>query len=299
MVTVIIPTYKNRGRLCVSVDSVLDQSYKDVEVIVVDDNSPETEWRKETEQLMSKYRSCGNVKYIKHSKNMNGSAARNTGLAASNGDYIAFLDDDDVFIKDKLKKQVEFLENNKEFNCVYCFIKKEGRNEQKVILQGDLTKELLLLKTNMPTSTLLFRRDAIIGIDGFDESYVRHQDYEMLLRFFAAGNKIGCVPETLLEMGLNNGENIPNAEKFEKIKEHFLNSFDDTIERVNKYTPGFKNKVYSLHYAHLSLAFLKEKNMGGFIRYFNKSIMRSPTQSLSIFFGTVVEHLRFIFNLNK
>ena len=78
MVDVIIPTYKRADMLEKAINSILDQTYKDVMVTVVDDNDPETEWRKRTSKLMEKFLSEKRVQYICHEKNKNGSAARNT-----------------------------------------------------------------------------------------------------------------------------------------------------------------------------------------------------------------------------
>ena len=72
LVSVIIPTYKRADRLKKTIESVLDQSYPNIEIIVVDDNDSISEYRKKTELIMSEYINASNVKYIKHSKNMNG-----------------------------------------------------------------------------------------------------------------------------------------------------------------------------------------------------------------------------------
>ena len=109
-VSIVIPTYKNRGGLTNSVDSALAQDYEGlIEVIVVDDNDPNSEFRKSTTELMARYSDNSKVKYICHEVNKNGAAARNTGIKASTGDYIAFLDDDDLFLEGKLTKQVAYL----------------------------------------------------------------------------------------------------------------------------------------------------------------------------------------------
>ena len=94
-VSVIIPTFKRPGELGRAINSVLAQTYSNIEVVVVDDNNDGDEFRKETELFMKRFESNDRVKYIKHTKNQNGSAARNTGIANSDGEFIAFLDDDD------------------------------------------------------------------------------------------------------------------------------------------------------------------------------------------------------------
>ena len=81
MVSVIIPTYKRADYLTRAIDSVLNQTYNNIEIIVVDDNNSNSTDRKNTESIMQKYNENSKIKYIKHSKNMNGSAARNTGVS--------------------------------------------------------------------------------------------------------------------------------------------------------------------------------------------------------------------------
>ena len=95
MISIIIPTYNQRGFLIDTINSALSQSYQDIEVIVVDDNNPDTDARAKTEQLMAVYADNPKVRYLKHEHNKNGSAARNTGLAHAEGKFIVFVDGDD------------------------------------------------------------------------------------------------------------------------------------------------------------------------------------------------------------
>src|SRR5690554_8001037 len=104
LVSIIIPTYKQLDKLKRSIDSVLMQSYENIEIIVVDDNGYDSEYSSLVNTLMEEYINNKKVKYIKHKVNKNGSAARNTGIRHSNGDYIMFLDDDDMFVNDKIRK---------------------------------------------------------------------------------------------------------------------------------------------------------------------------------------------------
>src|SRR5699024_12674415 len=91
LVSVIIPTYGQPTNLITSINSVLDQDYSAVEIILVDDNNPDTDARLKTEKLMfENFNEISNVKYLKHEVNKNGSAARNTGFKYSHGKYICF-----------------------------------------------------------------------------------------------------------------------------------------------------------------------------------------------------------------
>ncbi|MDP3388286.1 MAG: glycosyltransferase family 2 protein [Eubacteriales bacterium] len=88
LVSVLIPTYKSTSSLKMSVESVLSQTYENYEIIVIDDNNPDTEYRRRTEAIMDRYIHNPKIMYIKHSKNKNGAAARNTGFKNSKGELI-------------------------------------------------------------------------------------------------------------------------------------------------------------------------------------------------------------------
>ena len=166
LVSVIIPSYKNADVIDRAIQSVLNQSYKNIEVIVIDDNNPASKERFETERKMSNYSSNQRVVYLKHDKNMNGAAARNTGIKCSHGDYIAFLDADDWFLPQKIEKQLDFMENNVRYDACYCFAQRGGKKIKAEPYEGDATKDLLMMRTKMFTPALFFRRNAILKIKG-------------------------------------------------------------------------------------------------------------------------------------
>ena len=273
-VSVIIPTYKRSDRLIKAIDSVLEQTYSNIEVIVVDDNDSDSDYRLETQKKMQKYINDKRVIYIKHSHNLNGAAARNTGLKNSNGEFICFLDDDDMFKKDKIEKQLEYLLNNK-YEAVYCG-RIKGNKEIKYNLEGDLSKELLLLEFSPTSSTLMFTKKSLIEINGFDESYKRHQDFELLLRFFEKKNKIGVVNDVLVITGINSGENQLIGKDLEKMKLNFLNQFDSVINRLDKNDDGLKKNIYIRHYASIFISYIKDKNIMQCLRIYVKMIFKYP-----------------------
>ncbi|MBD5188531.1 MAG: glycosyltransferase family 2 protein [Bacteroidales bacterium] len=275
LVSVIIPTYKGRGGLRRAVDSVLAQTYKNIEIIVVDDNSDGDTWRKETEAIMENYIGA-RVKYLKHKENKNGAAARNTGIKESTGDYVAFLDDDDYFLPDKILSQVDFLNNHGEYGAVYCQGIRNGRVIAKNLKQGNLSKDILLLQSHMYTPSLMFRRHIINELEGFDENFKRHQDYEILLRFFSLGYKIGAVQDALFVIGGNMGENILYGEKYEALKAYFFDKFDRYIHDFNEDTPGFISKVYVRHYTGVFISYIKYKDIKNAWRIYNKYLWNSP-----------------------
>ena len=260
-VSVVIPTFKNRGGLQHSINSVVSQDYEGlIEIIIVDDNSPNSKYRILTERLMERYKDNPKVIYLKHDVNKNGAAARNTGIKASNGDFVALLDDDDIFLPGKLTKQINFLLENPKYDAAYCLARQNGKIRSNRILCGNCSRDIFLLESNFFTPTLIFRREALLALNGFDESFRRHQDYELLLRFFNKGYQIGCVPEVLTEIGTNLGENILSGKALDKLKEDFFVKFKEYLEIENDIKPGFANQVFAKHYAGVFLNHVKNNH---------------------------------------
>lgn len=292
-VSVIIPTYKNRGGLNKSIDSVLSQDCPNLlEIIVVDDNDPNSEFREATASIMKQYEGNEIVKYICHEANKNGAAARNTGIRASHGDYIAFLDDDDLFLANKLNKQVAYLDKTSNVDAVYCFAQRKGKTVSTKIIEGDGTRDILLLQSNLFTPSLMFRRKALETINGFDETFRRHQDYDLMLRFFNAGYYIGCVQEVLIEIGLNEGENIPKGEKLNQLKSFFFKKFIGFIEHEEAKTPGFKKKVYAKHYSGVFLSHIKNGYYRMAFSTFFSYFKYSPLEFCGVVWRSLIIHLK-------
>jgi len=104
-VSVIIPTYNRSNFIDRAINSVLNQTYPNIEIIVIDDNGNETPARKIMIEKMRKYEASPNVRYLKNNKNMGGALARNIGIQESSGQYITFLDDDDEYLPNKVEVQ--------------------------------------------------------------------------------------------------------------------------------------------------------------------------------------------------
>ena len=276
LVSVVVPTYKGSDVITRAVNSVLEQTYPHIEIIVVDDNAPESPERKATEMVMQQYDGNESIVYLKHEVNKNGAAARNTGIKYSHGEYIAFLDDDDWFLPKKIEEQVKYLELHKEFDACYCLAQRDGKPIKTVPYAGDVSKQLLLLKSRMFTPSLCFRKVALTTINGFDESFRRHQDYELLLRFFQAGLKMGCVEKVLLELGTGAANNNPDGDKYLHVKNNFLKSFESSIDLIDKSEPGFKKKTYALHYGLVFEQFIVEYHFGKAFKLATKYFFYSP-----------------------
>lgn len=189
LISVIIPTYKRSEMLENAINSVTKQSYKNIEIIVVDDNDSESIDRINTEKLMKKYKNNNMIKYIKHLKNKGGCAARNTGVKNSSGKYISFLDDDDFWDKDFLKKMIKMYDDQSlKKGAVYCnyyvgmYDKVFYLNKEYEFYSGNILEKLLSGWCPASTSFFLIKRECFETVGLFDENLKSFQDYDMWLR---------------------------------------------------------------------------------------------------------------------
>ena len=180
-VSVIIPTYNRAHMAGRAVRSVLNQTYRDFEIIVVDDGSTD-----KTEEVI---KSIGDSRllYMRHEKNVGSNAARNTGIRIARGEYVAFQDSDDEWHPDKLERQVPILEENPDVGVVYSgfWRIKDGDRiyfpfPSRRPREGYIHDSLLY--GNFITTQALIRAGVLRKIDGFDEEIPRLQDWELMLR---------------------------------------------------------------------------------------------------------------------
>lgn len=197
LVSVIIPSYKNVDSLDRAVKSVLNQTYKNIEIIVVDDNKPDSTYRKQTERLMQKYIKYDNVKYVKNEKNLERSYSRNRGVFYSEGEYIAFLDNDDEYLPGKIGNQVQRL---KEMGTGYvvCYSSYVRKIKEKNVCfcgefrEGNLRTEILARDFPIhPGSNLLLRKEIFEKCGGFCEFMSQNEDIDLLIRLLDYGS-IAC-----------------------------------------------------------------------------------------------------------
>jgi glycosyltransferase involved in cell wall biosynthesis len=182
-VTVIIPTYNRAPLLRRAIASVLDQTVDDFEIIVADDAS--TDGTGDMVQALRDRR----IKYRRHRDNRGVAAARNTAIAHATGEYLAFLDDDDEWLPEKLRRQLDRMEAvGKSGGAVYCghFEVETATNriltEVKPSLRGRVSEQLLAQGSFNPTSTLLVRAECFQKVGVFDPALQYGEDFDMWVR---------------------------------------------------------------------------------------------------------------------
>lgn len=243
MISTIITTYGGGSQLQRAVDSVLAQTYKDIEVIVVDDNNPDTDARQHTEEVMLKYESDPRVKYLKHEKNKNGAAARNTGIRAAVADYISFLDDDDYYFPERFERILNVMNATHDLVGIITGVNLQDENDVTVMAirpkQELDVRELLLNEMALGTGSNIFVKSDVIGaVKGFDESFVRRQDIEFMIRVCEYG-KVGFVEDCLVIKSVNGIANHPKYERMKLVIDQFANKFEKQVGALGEEKNGF------------------------------------------------------------
>ena len=209
-VSVIIPTYNCDRYICQAIDSVLAQTFQDLEIIVMDDGSTDN-----TRLVLERY--GDQIRYI-YQENQERSVARNNGIRQSTGEYVAFLDADDVWREDKLARQVKVLDRHPEVSLVYAqaaIIGGDGawpRGDEIVAIGWGLARPAriynrLALRNFIPAPTVMVRRQCFDEVGYFDESLVYVEDWDMCLRV-AEKYKVAFVPQILAGYRIANQGNM-------------------------------------------------------------------------------------------
>lgn len=189
MISVVIPTYERPSFLEGAIKTVLKQTHDNIEIIVVDDGSSESY----AEEVTSKYR--GIVTCVEHDENKGLSAARNTGIRESSGEYIAFLDDDDRWHRTKLSRQIEALETDDQAGLATCLVAAVAPDGELIHCEqsapsGDCSDEILIGNHIGTPSRVVVRRECFNDIGMFDESLQTKQDWDFYLRLCQGWNVI-------------------------------------------------------------------------------------------------------------
>jgi glycosyltransferase involved in cell wall biosynthesis len=211
--SVVIPAYNNAEYLPDAINSVLDQSYENLELIVVDDASPDN-----AANVIQSF-SNPRLKYIKHEVNQGLSAARNTGMLNASGDYIALLDGDDYFHPDNLKLHAEFLEAHPDVGVTYN-ARFELNHSAKTIRDlwrppAEVGLQELVFGFPFGPSDMVVSRDWALRVNMFDPYYVYvGEDLDFNCRLALAGCKFGSVNRALNYRRYHSNRIISNIRYF-------------------------------------------------------------------------------------
>jgi glycosyltransferase involved in cell wall biosynthesis len=211
-VSAIIPVWNRANLITSAIDSILAQQLPagcSLQVIVVDDGS--------TDDLVGALRPYGTgVTTIRHDRNAGAAAARNTGIGAARGDYVAFLDSDDVWLPGKLAAQSDVMRKNSwSASCTAYYLSRPGRPEivSPPYETGEIGLEDLVWGCFVsPGSTLMFERAVFDEIGAFDTGLQRLEDWDWLLRY-ARGRKLGFLAAPLARIEVSPGSDAARVHR--------------------------------------------------------------------------------------
>lgn len=256
-VSAVITTHNRCDTLKLALDSVLNQTYTDLEVIVVVDNSTDNtmEYLKSVEDPRVK------VVYIPEEESRGGNYARNLGVKTAGGELIAFLDDDDIWYPEKIEKQVEIVDGEGA-DLVYCAHIDDfnnGKIRNLIVpwddMKGDLS-QFVFHCIFCTTSMLMVKKALILEVGGFDESLKCWQEYDLCIRLCQKA-KVGFVKEPMMEL---------------------MHNFQDSARLTNKYDAWVESVNYINHkYAALIKALPDNIKEWRKIMIYRDAVMRLET----------------------
>lgn len=264
LITVIIPTYNRAHFIKEAIDSVLNQSYQNFELLIIDDHS------KDNTKEVIKSIEDPRVKYLLNNRSKGAQGARNTGLYSANGDWVALLDSDDVWLPTKLEKQVDYIKNPDNNlvglstgNAKYDF-KKNKIILYKIPGKKRYTIDDLLYKNYLSGfSTFIFNKNIALESGGFDERFPAMQDLDFYIAMCKRG-EVHCLPDVLAYTRTNSDDRITTNYKLKLAASDMFHIkygsiIKSSIYLKNKATSrrlvyGWKqNKIKNIKYIHCLL----------------------------------------------
>jgi glycosyltransferase involved in cell wall biosynthesis len=213
-VSVIIPTYQNGSYVGQAIESVLSQTYKDFSIFVIDDGSTDI-----TGEVLAKF--LDKISIIRQT-NQGPAAARNQGIKASNSEFIAFLDADDVWLPDKLERQIAMFSEDPTVALIFSntYIFHNGKDYPKTYFNlfspaSGMVYQELFVSDFIPTLTVVIRRSCLKATGYFDEKFFGPEDYDLWLRI-CQHYPISFIPEPLARYRIIEGQITSNKERLIK-----------------------------------------------------------------------------------
>jgi glycosyltransferase involved in cell wall biosynthesis len=265
LISVVIPTYNRESTIEKALLSVLNQTYKNIEVIIIDDASQD-----KTHEVIKSYLS-DKVLYFKLEKNGGVSDARNYGIKKSHGEYIAFQDSDDEWYSSKLEKQIAVINQDDSVGLVYCRFKKIldkstydiYPKHSEALLYGDL-KSVLIDHNIIGTPTMLIKKKVLDDIGLFDTKMIQYEDWDLALRV-SIKYSIGFVDEVLVDSHMSSKG--VNSDKGLESKHNMLYFI---FKHINSFSAS---QSIMLHYIDVILELLKNREMINLSKYVNTNFI--------------------------
>ena len=293
IISIIIPTYRRHvSQVCRAISSALNQTYPNIEVIVVDDNASieNISFRDEITNYVSTTGSP-KIKLIHNKVNIGGSLSRNVGIYASCGEYISFLDDDDEYLPDKILNQYNhILKNGLDISMTDMYIYNEL---DKIIdiryfdlntFDNASLKKYHLTKQIVGTPRFLFKREVLIGVGGFDDALMG-QEWFLINKILDKNcYKFGYIPICDIKVYRTKNESISNG-KNKLLGENRI--FETKKRNIDLLTKKEKRYLYFRHNVILCVAYKRNHKFLLFILYCIMIIVRFPLNVIKEIKNTV------------
>ncbi|MBV0903307.1 glycosyltransferase family 2 protein [Haloarcula salina] len=272
-VSVVVPTYNRPARLHRAIESISEQTYGNIEIIVVDDHSKEP-----ASSIVDGISTAFDITVLRHSENRGANAARNSGIERATGEYISFLDDDDTWEPDKITKQVQKIESES-IGLVYTGMKHindDGEVTQESRPQQTVSSPAQILKSNTigSFSVVLVDREVISQVGLPDEKLPIWQDKEWYIRI-ARQYDLAPVKESLVNHHHGSGDRVSG--NFDGLVEttlpHILTEFRDEIDSQSLVE---RQRTYSEIYYSISRYGLATGHFSAAKRYSRLALIRFP-----------------------
>ncbi len=294
-VSVVVATYRREQSLKDALESLAGQTYTDFEIVVVDDNG-EKEWNLKVEKIVDDFRGRHKdifVKLVINNRNQGSAMARNIGIDTSRGEFVTFLDDDDLYLPEKVGRQVVFMQ---ECGCDYSITDLVLYNENEKLTDKRVrnyireTSPQTLLEYHLKyhitgTDTMMFKKDYLTKISGFAPIDVGDEFY-LMQRAIEGKGKFGylkrCDVKAYIhtgDAGLSSGDSKIDGEN--ALYEYKRTFFDDVDKKTRRY-------IKMRHFAVIAFAELRRGRYVAFLKNALMSFFAAPVACVGLFFGSFV-----------
>ncbi len=288
-VSVIVPTYRRADFLMTVLNSLAAQTFKDFEIILVDDND-DSEWNEKVQAVAEQFKKNNPdivVEHIENHPNKGSAGARNAGIAVAKGEYVTFLDDDDVYLPEKIQHQLEAMEQEQaDYSITDLLLYNDDEklidNRTRTYISDTDKKSLVnyhLMYHMTGTDTMMFRKDYIDRIGGFPPIDVGDEFYLMCNAIEAEG-KFLYVPGCYVKAYVHNGEDGLSSGQSKIQGEIGIHQYKKGyFTGLNKKTIRFIN---TRHRAVLAFAYLRMKKYVRFLLQGVLAVLISPRDAIQI-----------------
>lgn len=274
LVTVIVPTYNRADTIRRAIRSVLAQTFQDFEIVVVDDGSTD-----DTQAAVAEF-DDSRVRYVRRASNGGEAAARNTGVSEARGEYIAWLDSDDEWFNDKLREQMDLLAERGDVDAActgYVLHHEEFQWENTVIERLPSDREHLMRHLLMGCAlglgtTFVGHRRALDHVGQFDETLIRHTDWDWLVRF-VRGHGLAMIERPLARVHFSTAR--VSARDVEAAARTFVSKHHEDLRQLGRY---WGRKALARRWLEVARYFYADREFGKGTAYLLRALTQNPVQ---------------------